>query len=81
MTGQALSEGGVALQVSVEVLVEDLRGRTVGVAGPAKDTVHRVKSKRAATKARKQAWLKLGWASAPYEGPPNSQRDQLFEAD
>ena len=55
VAGQALSGGGVALQVSVEVLVEDLRGRTVGVVGPAKVTVHQVKSKKAATKARKMA--------------------------
>ena len=72
----------MALQVSVEVLVEDLRGRTVGVAGPAKDTVHQMKSKKAATKARKKAWQ--AWlVSAPADGPPYTQqeKDQLFEAD
>ena len=69
--------------MSVEELVEDFRGRTVGVAGPAKDTVKKVKSKKAATKARKKAWQKLGWVSAPADGPPYTQqeKDQLFEAD
>ncbi len=52
---QALFAGDVEMQVSVEALVENLRGRKAGAAGPAQDTVQPVNSVRDATKARKIA--------------------------